>query len=236
MTIFRDAQGYIVDSTGDGGDSAEREGMWQLCNGGGTNILAYVDLKSRGTRHPYQVPWNNPLNFSRDQIIAIFAGFYHFGEFPTPKELFYRQLKGFGFAQNWQRDVVGSWKYPWPSKIPDPQALGNPNATKWVWFDCADIYSPADWWHMAKCAKSLLQYPLAIVGAPWLVLELFAHSHLSDPMAEDNQTIAKSIVAGKWAVKLFKWFKPNWQASLQAYWDSRQMPEFYAMIANKLEG
>lgn len=144
--MYLDDKGFIVDKTGDGGDTANREGQW-----------AYITEEDRGwhlsfvaptyscdwVRHPSQVPWNNPKNFTRDQATPLVAAlgktyftnkivFEH--EALTIRSFFYSIIFRGGFMPNTERDVVGSTKYPWPHKF-----INDHGKEEFRWFDGPDI-------------------------------------------------------------------------------------------------
>lgn len=75
-------------------------------------------------RHPHQVPWNNPKNFSRDQAIPLIA----ISSKGLARHFFWKTIRNFGFMPNSERDYPGTTKYPWPHKVNG----------KWRMFDFAD--------------------------------------------------------------------------------------------------
>lgn len=64
--IYKDSNGFPVDQTMDGGDSAVRAGILALCNHPQKYGIDYnryeVNFSGHFTRHPIQEPWNNPKN------------------------------------------------------------------------------------------------------------------------------------------------------------------------------
>lgn len=107
----------------DGGDSASRTGILALC-GSGIDMHELLFFHHGGffIRHPTQKPWNNPLNFTRDQLMPIVAGIWQscrvFKFTKVRREAvrtyFFKILKRGLFCLNSEYDVKGSKK-----KFPD---------------------------------------------------------------------------------------------------------------------
>ena len=51
-------------------------------------------------RHPYQATWNDPRNFSRDQLVPCLSGLSAINYTYTIREIFYSHMLRFGFCQN----------------------------------------------------------------------------------------------------------------------------------------
>jgi len=110
--IYFDKLGLITQRNGDGGDTAQREGMFWLASWVRDNVLhdpwtkkrqlafasvmKFLELAETGTfwRHPVQ--WNNPKDFSRDQTIPVVAAMGVHGD-TDRYERFYRELR----RRNW---------------------------------------------------------------------------------------------------------------------------------------
>ena len=94
--IDRDAAGFPVDETGDGGDSAMRHGMlcvFERVTQHPYTMLGYeVNESGWLKRHPTQEPWNNPKNFTRDQLIPAITGAYAMGETKLCRRVLYALL------------------------------------------------------------------------------------------------------------------------------------------------
>ena len=156
-----DKHGLIVDQTGDGGDS---------CNFTCTGIaLGLYDDKvtvkynaielfwNNGfpVRHPYQVPWNNAKNFTRDQAIPLMQVLS-----PSKIVSFLDQNKW--FFPNFDRDYPGTAKRPWPHKF-----INDRGEPEFRWFDFADPMTP-DFTAMALIKAGVTPSRLHLKIAKWL--------------------------------------------------------------------
>ena len=75
--IYRDSSGFLVKGElKDGGDTAVREGLMAVFTGQPGNLLQLVNDQGLCVRHPNQKPWNNPNNFTKDQLKCLVAGLY----------------------------------------------------------------------------------------------------------------------------------------------------------------
>ncbi len=95
--IRRDSDGLCMqwqpdspDRLLDGGDSAHRTGVLAFCNSSKDqgNLPKYLLPDGLMVRHPAQVPWNNPKNCSRDQLIGYLAGCWRAQLFDIAKVLY----------------------------------------------------------------------------------------------------------------------------------------------------
>lgn len=105
-----DIYGLTVDATGDGGDSANFTSWrwWLVGQIVDATISPVIQFwTSEGpVRHPVQIPWNNPKNFTRDQSICLTKA-------STPernRKYFWRLVKRGFFMPNTERDYPGSVK------------------------------------------------------------------------------------------------------------------------------
>ena len=69
--------GEILDQTGDGGDSCNFTCAYWFFKGcnepRGLGITGWFLTREGPVRHPEQVPWNNPKNFTIDQAVPWLA-------------------------------------------------------------------------------------------------------------------------------------------------------------------
>lgn len=227
--IFVDQHGFLCNETQDGGDSAMRAGMIaQFYGGFFTPRIKYYEQNGVCVRHPIQVPWNNPKNFTRDQLIPLVAGLNVGGYQDAVKRIFWSHAKRAFLCQNSERDYPGSTKYPYPHTFINDRGQQEKRS-----FDFADPLLPDHIWHLIKCARLYYLYPFALVGIPWLILSIFVHARSSHK--EHNQIISMVKVQGAWAVKLFKRWTPSWREDLREYWGSRNEMEYADLIIKDLE-
>lgn len=227
--IKRDLNGFIVDDTMDGGDSANRAGLMVLF-GEKIFLSDYLlfnskhELDSPCTRHPYQRPWNNPKNFSRDQLIPFVAGLWRQNRQDLVRKIFYAHIKRFFFCQNFERDWPGTTKYPWPHKVDG----------KWRMFDFADPLLPDHIWHLILCGKIWPLYWFGIIGYPWLILSIMINAMGSSN--DQGQIISQCVVAGRPFVRFYKWRTVDWKKRLATYWYfSRNQREIEIAIRTGIE-
>lgn len=229
--IKRDKYNILVDSTGDGGDSANRSGLARLC--GSLEELHEFEVDGLCMRHPFQKPWDNFRNFSRDQLLPLIAGFHEDDElegYLASKRIFWSHVRRLLFCQNFQRDIPGSWKYPWPNTF-----INDKGESEKVLFDFADPLLPDHIWHLILCARIYWLYGFGIIGIPWLCGALYLHCRF-DKSNDEGQIISQCIIAGPWFVKKYKQWKPDWKDSLNQYWNiRRQIPEMSDLISKKLD-
>ncbi len=228
--IKRDGLGIVVQHNpqnpnyADGGDSASREAILALSGSMIDSLTLHrFEIGTSGllVRHPTQYPWNNPLNFTRDQLIPYTAALHNNGWASASHtyiaERVFNNLVVRGlfpillFANNVERDAPGSGP-----KVPDP-------------------LDPAHCLHLAMVSRKkwaiLLAYPL---GLPWFLLSLLVNRFT--PEAEQNALIAMVLTHGTWAVKLYKWSMPDWKDRVLQYWTGwRDQAEIGAAIITKLE-
>lgn len=228
--IFRDDVGLVVDSTGDGGDSANRAGLLAIC-GKPENLWCYVDSEGLCKRHPIQRPWNNPWNFSRDQLLAFTAGLKSQDNTDLARKILINHAKRLFFCQNFQRDVPGSWKFPWPHTF-----VNDRGEVETCNFDFADPLFPDHIWHLILCAELRSFYFFAVIGIPWFVVSLWYFCHF-DTSDDEGQILAQCQVQGKWAIRLYEKWRTGFWGKLKAYWfERRQMLEMakllFGLIAN----
>lgn len=121
--IYLDDSGYPLSEGLDGGDSAVRAGILVMTNPEVSLSLIPYENKGMLTRHPEQFPWNNPNNFTRDQLMPMLAGLYarsQAGYFISGyykdllKRVFKTHAKRLFFSQSIDRDKPGSTKILYP--------------------------------------------------------------------------------------------------------------------------
>lgn len=122
--MYLDSLGLIVTHTGDGGDTAQNEGMYSIpYNILYPSIIKVLEPNQDGiwVRHPIQYP--DPKDFSRDQATSniIAMGFYNAQE--PLKRMLKQQIKRYGLYQNGDipaPDNIGQmfraldWKFTYP--------------------------------------------------------------------------------------------------------------------------
>lgn len=210
--IKRDQYGIIVQhdpanpSYADGGDSAMRTGLMALCGSGqdSGNLARFNVINQSGSptdllvRHPYQFPWNNPNNFTRDQLICYAAGAKSSGATNVTKRIFKAAVKRGFRAQNTEYDAPGTIK-----KFPNGP----------------DLLSPSDVLFLAYTANAnrLLILLLSIAGIPWFLLTLLVATKIN-PTGEQNQIICQCLTFGKFDTWLYTKLHKSWKAELILYW------------------
>lgn len=105
-----DAFNLIVQSDGDGGDTAQRTGMFYYINGDRTafeDALERLEIRPGiYARHPYQEGFrSDPSRFSRDQQRPLVIALGKYGMYDRLERLAWEHLKRFGKYQN--VDFVG---------------------------------------------------------------------------------------------------------------------------------
>lgn len=221
--IYLDDKGYPVDQTKDGGDSAVRHGILSLCGVATKSNEAYEYGENTGmiVRHPNQVPWNNPKNFSRDQLMVFVGGLKASQSPRIAPQVFYAHLKRFFFAQNFERDHVGTTKYPWPHKVDG----------KWRLFDFADPLLPNHIGAIILSGRVRWTYPFLLLAYPWHLFSLLFHSLGSHH--EENQMIAECYIYG--TLKVYKRIHKKWKEVSEEYWKKRNEIEYHDMLVKLVE-
>ena len=196
--LKRDVSGFVMQLSGeqlDGGDSAHRTGVLAFCNSelDRQNLPAFRIARGLMTRHPTQVPWNNPNNCTRDQLIGYIAGCWRVGHTDIVAELLTAHAERIPAytCQNIERDEVGTTKNP---PIGDP--LG-PHDIMYFRICAGDYRASVD------LVAQLALY-LAIITAP------------TTPATELNQLLLQSIVCGQ--LDIFIESHTNYRESLNYYW------------------
>jgi len=201
-----DQYGLITMDSGDGGDSAHFTGLYTI-TGQETNISLCM-TPAGPVRHPHQFPWNNPLNFSRDQMMPFVAGLHAMGHIDICQDVLALTKQRNFFAPNIERDAPGTRKYPWPH-----YAHRQAGVSKWVWFDFADPLLPH---HIAALyVASLEPRPVGIDQAARVSLILELVSIKLSKNDDIGAILATCFILNE--VKLFKTIVNDWQKRLDSY-------------------
>jgi len=133
-----DKYGLIVDMTGDGGDSCNFT-CTAIALGWEPPLNAVTLFWNNGApvRHPFQSPWDNPKNFTRDQAIPLMWAL-------APHRIQEFLSRNPWFFPNFERDYPGTAKKPWPHKF-----INDRGEPEFRWFDYADPMTP-DFTAMAR--------------------------------------------------------------------------------------
>ena len=229
--LYKDDKNYPVEQHLDGGDSAVRMGILALCGKDSDidKVESYEIQPGMLTRHPTQYPWNNSKNFSRDQLMCFLAGLDKLKQRELCKRIFWSRARSFFFAQNTERDIPGSTKYPWPHIfIRMEDGISEKRD-----FDFADPLMPNNIWAIVKAAQIYWLYPIALIGIPFYILSLITHTFGNH--GEENQMICEAAVHGKWALFLFKFINRNWKDVSFKYWSDRNEIEYHDMLVEFLD-
>lgn len=208
--------GVPVDNgANDQGDSARAWGILQLVQYTGEPLCPperFMAGWGLARRSPAQIPWNNPWNFTRDQLMCLVAGFYVLGRYDLIRQLFWRHLLRFFFCQNFERDYVGTKKYPWPHSF-----INDKGEREFRWFDFADPLSFDQIWVLIRAGRLWYLYPFGIIGLPVFYVKLLLMNSKSHADVELNQLFCQCFIAGKFFIKMFKDI-PDWELSFKKYW------------------
>jgi len=228
--MYFDDDGYPVNETKDGMDSAMRAGMLATFSFTGQLRMKLSDYEKDGlmVRHPKHSPSNNPWNFTRDQMIPLVAGLYFQREYKAVRRIFYAHVKRFFFSQNFERDLPGTKKYPWPHTFINDHGVKETRS-----FDFADPLTADHIWHLIWCGRIWPLFPFAIIGIPWFILSISGHKNSGHK--EHNQLLTMCKAQGDWAIEYFKDEIPNWKADLREYWISRNEKEYALVVINDID-
>ena len=174
-------------------------------------IAAYIVQGNLVVRHPYELPANNPLNCTRDQILLVAAALHRQNNSHDAIDL-YEAAKSRGWrAQNTEADIVGSTK---------------------PWYNGADALSPSHKLHLALAAG----YRGSFIGYSWLAFDIVFNA-IFTPTREPNQLLAQVILAGPKWVRFYKKVTPKWRQAISDYWIKswRGEAELGQMLIDKIE-
>lgn len=244
--LFKDSDGFLVDSTYDGGDTANREGQWHYITDEDRGFFLWEiaqGYSSEWVRHPHQnSATRNPRNFTRDQATPMVAalGKYYY---TNPKKFihgqimikafFYACLCRFGFMPNFDRDVPGSTKYPWPHYYPNEF---DPNKKDFRYFDFAD---PMGFPFFGECVIAGRIWGLYWM-LPWcylmtlLAVYLHANTYAAKEENDDSWQIAiicdvyDRFFGNNFLLKsLVKWHKTGLRKAAKRYFTERRQMVSY---------
>jgi hypothetical protein len=247
--FYYDEKGYLgcPQESGkvDGGDTSVREGLvaiYQRPN----KILDLVSSDGICVRNPWQEPWNNPNNFTKDQLKLLVAGLFAIGRKDLCLKI-YEAHKTRGYCQNSERDWPGSVKMKIPHAFykdskpdsrthpmkfsfrkfkfeVDPADFDMSETIETKLFDHADVLLPNDWEFLKVAAgiKSPSGFGL------WFHRQTIKN-HANSDHNEENQMFAECFVMGT----LKEYFSINTRFNERngKYWQiDRDEPEFHEMM------
>lgn len=193
-------------------DSAHAAGMCTVFGVPSFNsncLTSYILPNGMAVRNPDEYPSNNPLNFTRDQMVPLVAGLRLINRQDLVKTLYDAAVARGYRAQNSEADVPGSTK-----KFPNG----------------ADLLTPSVMNHLRICSG---QKP-TLLGKLWLMADIVFYG-LFTPMAEPNNIIVMSLTAGPFYTKLLNKTSPKLNLAVIDYWSGwRGEPELAALILSKL--
>lgn len=204
-----DSLNLVVEDNGSGGDSAHYTGLATIASHSQYFGLKYlVGIDGLAVRHPTQHPWNNPWNFTRDQLMPLIGGLYAQGRTDKIRALFWSHAKRLFFCQNFERDVPGSKKYPWPHTFINFKGEKETRS-----FDFADPLLPHDIYAFARAGKFWFAPLLYPFGFASLILHLFLTRRSG--RTDIGTTIAVCYLAG--VLPYFRLIVPDYANRLKEY-------------------
>lgn len=223
--IFYDKRGLPVDETGGGGDSCVRASLLSICNKGPLSVISWYFTSGLPVRHPVDAPWNNPLNFSRDQMMMMIGGLKAVNDIEKIRKIFWSCFKRLFFCPNFERNHIGSTKYPWPHGFID---INGKKVFKN--FDFADYLLPNHWGAMIIGGRLKPMYFLLPICYFFHLLNILFHRYSKHH--EVNQFFSECYVYG--TLKLMDKIVPNWQSVSAKYWSKRNEIEYHEMLLEKM--
>lgn len=219
-------RGYLSDSTYDLMDSAMRAGIKTVFSNEPEYVENYED-NGILVRGPNQYPASNSRNFTRDQLIPLVAAFHFTGNHAIARRVFYSHMRRAFFCQNFERDIEGSTKYPWPHKITvgDPKDVGT-----WRAFDFADPLMPHHIFMLAIAGRVYWAYAIMPIAFIFLALSILFVSRDIDE--EQNQMLCLLKVYGEPWISFYKIMNPTWAEQTDRYWYKRGEFEYAEWIKN----
>lgn len=201
----RDGDQIVVSTSGgDGGDSAHRTGFLAFCGSRpDADLLPMFEKEpGRAVRHPKQGPpafndrwWNDPDNFTRDQLVAYAAGCWRAGKTDIVRRLLTKVIERGFRAQNIHKDAPN---------VPSP--------------DGPDIIAPHVLMYLCVCAGLPFAHMDPLGQA---VLQLDIEFTQTQPIDyEINQLVLQAIVCGR--LDHFVLWVPNYKERLDYYWAVRR--------------
>ncbi|PWU21883.1 MAG: hypothetical protein C5B49_01910 [Bdellovibrio sp.] len=156
-------------------------------------------------RHPKQdASTSNPWNYTRDQLLPMIAGLHKQGHIDVVRRVFWSHAKRCFFCQNFEEGLPGTTK-----RFPD---FADPLAPNHI----GALILAGNFWYL---------YWFLPIACLFLVLDLFIRNH-----NEQNQTVAVCYLYGQWAMRLYRWARPDWVRLNQVYWNDQMQPEYTFLI------
>lgn len=227
--IHRDHLGIIVqhdiynpEHPGDGGDSCNRTAFMSI--GGSekdTNLLWSFIRFYRGSmvivRHPSQVPWDNPLNATRDQLVPFMAAL---------------KLQGSDLAIIANRALLkAARRRKWKAQNIEADHPG----TKKKWPNGADYLDPGVRYFMHLCANEPMTRLQKILGIIFIYLSIFWSSKIK-PDSEQNQLISMLLVLPVKYLRLYMRLNHVWEQNVFKYWSGwRDQAEISVMLVKAVK-
>ena len=176
---------------------------WELPIGyhGAMSVLQGGDGRFR--RHPYQNPWSNYKNVTRDQLIPIFSAAALWNNQPLLKQEFKNMVKRWGFFPNTERDYPGTKKFLFPQFYKKGQRIEETKFSdrdQWIWQpNYADLCAPNDWAILLRGFRRFYLYPFIFVGDIFLVLGVLSHCfvYAKDPDRCDDMNLISHLIVSK---------------------------------------
>ncbi len=184
-----------VEKPFDGGDSDHRTGVLAFCGSkqDADNLPQFFNFATGlAVRHPNQPPWNNPNNYTRDQLTGYMAGCWRAGRTDIAQALFNaHERRGFT-CQDFEDDYPGTTKQP----------------------PVGDLLAPHDIMYLRVCAGDV-DAVSDIVGQ----LSMFTNIQIlgADKTTEINQPLLQAIVCCQ--LDVFLSAHPNFNEQLIYYWE-----------------
>lgn len=244
--MYYDQNNFPMDQTMNGGDSCVRAGLLAM-------VLPYYKTKERlykyevspgmFVRHPLEKTSNNPLNFTRDQMMCLLGGIKATGAHDLARRMFWTRLKSFCFAQNTERDVPGSKKsiLPhsfWSESVPTPKNFAYKSIHDVVvggrivykaehkLGDGPDPLMPNHMGAIILAGKMWYLYWILPICYFFHLINIVLHARSSH--YEENQQIAECYIYG--TREILKILKPHWFYVSQKYWQDRNEIEYHGML------
>ena len=214
--IYLNRNGYPM-SVDDTMDSAVRYSIMVL-SGEDSSLLKTYEKDGIVVRCPEGPPSNNPKNCTWDQLSMLIAAFYKVGDIAALRRIFWACAKRGFFMQNFERDVSGSTKYPWPHSFWKDSIEGTVIERKN--FDFADPITPDRLIVLVKAARIYWMYWIFPIAYPMHLLKVSAKKE-----GEFNQIIAECYVMGTLNKLDLQWNKHNW-----SYWHVRGEVEYATKV------
>lgn len=215
----RDEYGFVCQSSKedptymDGGDTSRATGILALVGSEKDQKLLPLHVIWSGyfVRHPGQIPWNSPQNFSRDQMICLIAGMWRTKQHGFVRKFFFERLKYWLRCQNTHEN----------------NGLQKKEGADILW-------NPSVIWHMILCGRIWWLYWFAPLGYLFQVCDILWNCYVT-PQGEQNQIFCIVVVSG--LLPLYLKLHPDFDASMNKYWSEwRDQKEIADMIIKFAKG